>query len=102
MMEMAEKAAAIGAGVTIWQILMFLSIYKAIGTMWILFTTAQFIVYMSKFWTIQWHSNIAKSFFQSLKRLVLGEFFDDLQLGKWFLGLLGSTTEKDEISGMEQ
>ena len=47
LLETAETAANVGVAVSIWQVLLFFSLGKAMKSMWVLVNVLQFVVYIS-------------------------------------------------------
>ena len=46
--QFAETAKKIGTGLSIWQVILFFSLGKALKSMWPLLLTVQFVVYVSQ------------------------------------------------------
>ena len=67
--------------------------------MWILINSAQFLVFVG-LWQIS-QPAIVRIFFKELKRVMMGEFIDDLDIAKHILEPLGIKTN-DESTGPEE
>ena len=61
LVKMAETAANIGIGLSIWQIIICLVLSKVINSMWILINAVQFLVYIGM-WQINYPTRIAVLF----------------------------------------
>ena len=66
------------------------AINKTINKLWILFNTAQFLVYIGM-WQIN-YSRPIKVLFHEIKRIFLGEYIEDLEIGQNFSNTLGIKT----------
>ena len=77
---MKETAAYIGGGLAIWQIAIFLVLNKVLKKMWLLINCFQFFVYIA-IWQIN-YPPLFKLVLVELRRTALGEFMDDLEIGK--------------------
>ena len=77
---MKKAAAVVGVGLSIWIIILCFAINKSISKMWILFNSTQFLVYIGM-WQINYSSSI-KTLFKETKRVYLGEYLDDLEIGQ--------------------
>ena len=87
LVETAESAAKVGLAVTIWQLLMFFSLKKALTSMFSLINSLQFVVTML-LWQITLQATVRVVLHQ-LKKVVLGEFVDDLDIGAYVNEALG-------------
>ena len=79
LVETAKSAATVSFAVTIWQLLMFFSLRKALVSMFTLINVTQLIVTM-----LSWQVNLDATLrivLYKLRSVVLGEFFDDLEIG---------------------
>lgn len=78
-LEAAETAAQISVAVTIWEIIIIMAFKKVLFSMWILILTLQFFVYMAT-WQVRYPGTLHFLLYE-LKRIALGEFMDDLDIG---------------------
>ena len=78
--QVADQAAQAGTAMSVFEIIICLVTGKALNSMWILINALQFIVFIS-IWLINM-PNLAKLVFDQLKRILLGEFIEDLGFGK--------------------
>ena len=76
---MAQKAATIGVAIGMWEIALILLFKKVLFSMWILILTLQFFVYMAT-WQVRYPGTLHFLLYE-LKRIALGEFMDDLDIG---------------------
>ena len=65
--------------------------------MWILILTIQFIVIIGAVWQIDYDLNV-RIFFYEVKKIVYGEFIDDLEIGSKISNFFGITLEDDQES----
>ena len=65
--------------------------------MWILILTIQFIVIIGAVWQIDYDLNV-RIFFYEVKKIVYGEFIDDLEIGSKISNFFGITLEGDQES----
>ena len=79
---------------SVFEIIICLVTGKALNSMWILINALQFIVFIS-IWLINM-PNFAKLVFDQLKRILLGEFIEDLEFGKKIADNFGLETEDEE------
>ena len=79
MVEMAETAVKIGVAVGIWEIIIIILFKQVLFSMWVLILTLQFYVYIGT-WQIRYPWMLT-FLLRELKRIALGEFVDDLELG---------------------
>ena len=97
----AERAAQISLAVTVWEIIVIFAFKKVLFSMWVLILTLQFFVYIST-WQVRFPSTL-KFILYELKRMALGEFMDDLDLGGSIMSGLGlesgKTSSADEKVG---
>ena len=84
---MIEAAARIGIGLSVWQIVLCLVINKTINKMWILYNATQFLVFIG-LWQINYSSRITV-LFKETKRVFLGEYMDDLEIGQKVSNVFG-------------
>ena len=82
MEELAGKVAVAGVTYSIIEIILCFTLGKALNKMWILICAIQFIVYIGT-WAITYPEELRLILHES-KRVVLGEFFDDLPVGTYF------------------
>ena len=80
LVELDEAARAAGASLSIWEILAFTVMNKSLHSVWILVETLQFFAFLSM-WQIVYEP-VTKVVLEELKRIVLGEYMDDLDIGK--------------------
>ena len=92
---MAKTAATVGAIASVWEIVGCFFLGKAIHAMWGLVNTMQFLVYISR-WQVAL-SPRPRITLKELRRVILGEFFDDLDLSK-ITSTLGFDFEKEIMS----
>ena len=94
----AGKAAQISIGITILEIVIILMFKKVLFSMWVLILTLQFFVYIS-LWQVRYPS-ILHFLLYELKRVALGEFMDDLDLGGIAMEWIG--LEPNDASSTEE
>ena len=91
--ELAADAAKIGIGVSILETIVLFVANKSINKMWILINMLQFLVYIS-IWMITL-PNEMRLLLTTMKSIVLGEFIDDLEIGKHVTEALGIPSKSD-------
>ena len=79
--ELASKVAIAGVSYSILEIILCFTLRKALNKMWIFICAIQFIVYIGT-WSIQYPEELRFLLYE-LKRVVNGEFFDDLPVGEY-------------------
>ena len=86
-------------GASIWEIIALFCLGKSISSIWVLINMMQILVFMS-LWLITLPNSLI--LFQiELKRIVLGEFIDELEIGKHVSDALG-LPEREETNVNEQ
>lgn len=90
---MVEAAANVGIGLSIWQIIICLVLNKVINSMWILINAAQFLVYIGM-WQINYSTRIGV-LVKEIKRIFLGEYLEDLEIGHKMSSVLGIESNSD-------
>ena len=91
---MAKSAAKVGAVASVWEIVGCFFLGKAIHAMWGLVNTMQFLVFISK-WQVPL-SPRPRLTLNELRRVILGEFIDDLDLGNMITSGIGIESEKKD------
>ena len=84
---MAQTAANVGIATSIWEIVMLFFFKKILFSLWVLILMLQFFVFMAD-WQVRYPPKIRFLLFE-LKRIVLGEFMDDIDLGAMISSQLG-------------
>ena len=87
----AEQAAKAGTVITIIEVIICLVTGKALNSMWILINALQFTVFISM-WLIDMPDRI-RIILAKLRKIVMGEFIEDLQIGKSIADRLGIESE---------
>ena len=64
--------------------------------MWALICALQFMVFIGK-WAIQ-YTDVIQVVLNEFRRIALGEFVDDLNIGKKFMELLQIESDQNELS----
>ena len=77
--ELKQTAVKVGGALAIWQIMVLLVANKLLKKVWLLINCLQFFVYIA-IWQIN-YPKIIKLLVTELRRLALGEFMDDLEIG---------------------
>ena len=95
-LEAAETAAQISVAVTIWEIIIIMAFKKVLFSMWILILTLQFFVYMAT-WQVRYPGTLHFILYE-LKRIALGEFMDDLDIGNEINDVLGLPPNEDSAT----
>ena len=75
---MAETAADVGVGISIWQVCVLMLLGKALKSLWIMINCLQFLVFISM-WQVTYPTRVRISL-SELKRIALGEFLDDFDM----------------------
>ena len=89
-------AANIGVAISFWQVILFLSLGKALKAMWSLLLASQFIVYISQ-WQIKYSTNL-RVILKELRRISFGEFLDDFDFTTKVTSFFGIESDKgDEV-----
>ena len=91
---MVKAAATVGGITSIWEIVACFFLGKAIHAMWGLVNTMQFLILISK-WQVPL-SPRPRITLKELRRVILGEFFDDLDLGSKIASGLGFAYDKKD------
>ena len=99
LVEAAEVAAKVGVALSFWQIVLFFSLGKALKSMWSLINACQFIIYIS-LWQIKLSDKV-RLMLNQLRRIVFGEFLDDLDIASKITEFFGLSTKKSEITEEE-
>ena len=100
LLELSRAVAVFGASTSILEIVICTVMNKSLHTVWILVDTLQFFAFLST-WQIPYEP-ITKNILRELRRVVLGEYMDDLDIGKRFqewLGIEPAVTVVGEKSG---
>lgn len=84
---MADTAAQVGIATSIWEVVMLFFFKKILFSLWILILMLQFFVFMA-LWQVRYPPNTRFLLFE-LRRIVLGEFMDDLEVGATISSELG-------------
>ena len=84
---MAATASSVGKGFSFLEIIALFGLGKTINSMWILLNALQFLVYIYM-WNVR-VSPICKVILVELKRITMGEYLDDLQIGNSILKMFG-------------
>ena len=87
LMEIAETAKNVGISITVGEFILLFTAGKALKSIWVLVNCVQFIVYMSM-WQIKMTDKLKVASLE-LKRVTLGEFFDDLEISERVTSVLG-------------
>ena len=96
LVSQAATAKSVGMGLAIWEIILLFFFKKTLFSMWILILTLQFFVYMAT-WNIR-YPRVMKFLLHELRKISLGEFLDDLEIGGNILRLLGINSEKKTVT----
>ena len=91
LVKKAEAAKNVGIAVTIWEIVMLFFFKKILFSLWLLILMLQFFVFIA-LWQVRYPPNTRFLLFE-LRRIVLGEFMDDLDIGNTISTELGIETE---------
>ena len=96
---MAESAQQLSIGLTILEVILILLFKKVLFSMWVLILTLQFFVYIY-LWQVRFPS-ILHFFFYELRRMALGEFIDDLDIGGIVMSSLGLEAQTESSTSEE-
>ena len=86
-LELQKAALAAGASISIGEVIACTVMNKSLHSIWILVDSLQFFAFMST-WQIAYEP-VTKTIITELRRVVLGEYTEDLELGKNFQKWLG-------------
>ena len=84
---MASTATKVGLTATVIEIALCFVLGKALDAMWTVVYAMQFLVFIGM-WQIN-YTNRLRFFLEELKRIALGEFFDDLGIEEKIIDLFG-------------
>ena len=96
-------AATAGLAVSLWEIACIFAFQKVLFSMWVLILTAQFLVFIA-IWSINFPRS-ARFILYELRKIALGEFLDDLELGARInetLGIQGSSNSSTDTKVGEE
>ena len=77
-----------------------LSLSKSLNAVWPLINTFQFVVFIA-LWNIKYPKYLRRVLHE-MKRIALGEYLDDLELGDKFGGFFGVSESKDDVGDVEK
>ena len=77
---MQQVANAVGATLAVWQIIIFVFANKMLTSMWILVNSTQYFVFIA-LWQVS-YSKLVKVVNKEIRRVSLGEYLSDLEIGK--------------------
>ena len=77
---MQQVANAVGATLAVWQIIIFVFANKMLTSMWILVNSTQYFVFIA-LWQVS-YSKLIKVVNKEIRRVSLGEYLNDLEIGK--------------------
>ena len=93
--ELQTAANAVGTSLSIWEVLACIFLNKSLHAIWILVDTLQFFAFMSA-WQIAYEP-VTRAILRELRRVVLAEYMDDLEIGKKFLEWLGINPAEEVV-----
>ena len=92
--ELATAVAKIGMTISFWQVVLFLSIGKALKAMWSLLFAIQFVIYVSQ-WQIKFYNDL-RIILREMQRIAFGEFLDDFDFMNEATNFFGIDSTKDD------
>ena len=97
---MKQAAAVVGGTIMIWQIIMLFLLQKVIFSLWHLINILQFFVYIA-LWQIN-YPRLTSVILMELRKIALGEFLEELQIGKNLAEFFGIPSDSGSESDLKE